>query len=124
MLPKHVKTWLVQTGLMVVLLLTTITLTLILKHVILGLKDDIPNPEEILDEGIFYIVYFYMMLLLYDAFVIKEFERAYDKECDDPLSSMFYFTAYRECSMWSHFFFSPVYLKFTHQHKLTQQLST
>lgn len=47
-----------------------------------------PNPEEIHDEGICYIVNLYMMLLLYDAFVIKEFERVYDRACDAALRSI------------------------------------
>ena len=34
------------------------------KHIILGLEDVTPNPKEIHDEGICYIVNFYMMLLL------------------------------------------------------------
>ena len=33
-------------------------------------------------------LFIYMMLLVYDAFNFKEFERAYDKACNDALRSI------------------------------------
>lgn len=37
---------------------------------------------------VFVILFIYIMLLLYDDFVIKEFEREYDKVCEAALRSI------------------------------------